>query len=277
MGGGALRVTILGCGSSAGVPRIGGDWGACDPANPRNRRSRSSILVERRAAHASDWAPETTTVALVDTAPELRLQLLDAGVGRLDGVLYTHDHADQTHGVDDLRILALRQDRRVPVFMSPETYATLGLRFRYCFEQAPGSLYPPILAAHPVVEAGETIAIDGPGGPIEALALAQEHGPTRSLGFRFGPLAYSNDVSALPRASLDALHGLELWIVDALRWTPHPTHAHVAQALAWIEALRPKRALLTNLHVDLDYAALDAATPAHVAPAYDGLQTVVPL
>lgn len=265
-----LRVTILGSGSSGGVPRVGGDWGACDPANPKNRRSRGSILVERKRA-GDPWGPETTTTVLVDTSPDMREQLLKADVRRMDAVLLTHDHADQTHGFDDLRAFWLMTRKRVPVYMDEATAAVMLRRFDYCFIQPEGSFYPVITEAHVTLKPGGVTVVQGPGGPVEALALDQDHGVVRSLGFRFGPAAYSNDVVDMPDETFAALAGLDVWIVDALQEAPHATHAHVAKTLGWIERLRPKRAVLTNLHQSLDYDALDARTPAHVSVGYDGL------
>ncbi len=267
------RFTILGCGSSGGVPRVGGVWGACDPNEPRNRRTRCSLLVEHRRAEQS-W-DEATTV-LIDTAPDMREQLLAVGVTRIDAVLYTHDHADQTHGIDDLRALAQTMRRRVPVHMDAATATTLTDRFRYCFHQRPGSLYPPILDARVDLKAGKPLSVEGPGGGLEILPLDQEHGPTRSLGFRFGDVAYSNDVSAMPEDTFARLGGLSVWIVDTLRYRPHVSHANLETALGWIERLRPGRAILTNLHVDLDYRRLCEETPDHVAPGYDGMQFELP-
>ncbi|MCG8443189.1 MAG: MBL fold metallo-hydrolase [Caulobacterales bacterium] len=270
-GGDRLRVTILGCGSSAGVPRVDGDWGECDPANPKNRRTRSSILVERAPAIA-EWDPARTTRVLVDTSPDLRAQLLASATTRVDGVLFTHHHADQSHGIDDLRPIALAAGRRIPVHMDPFTADILGRRFEYLFFAQEGSLYHPIMELHADLEPGARVRIDGPGGPVEALALAQRHGPIASLGFRFGPAAYSNDVSDMPPETFAALSGLQAWIVDALRRTPHPSHAHLSKALEWIDAVRPQHAYLTDMHVALDYDAVAAETPAHVSPAYDGLR-----
>jgi phosphoribosyl 1,2-cyclic phosphate phosphodiesterase len=269
--GGVLRFTVLGCGSSGGVPRIGGDWGSCDPTNPKNRRSRCSLLIERKRAD-DPWSPENTTTVLVDTSPDLREQMLRAEVKRLDAVLLTHDHADQTHGVDDLRVFWLMSRRRVPIHMSEETAAVMLRRFDYVFTQPAGSLYPAVADAHVDLAPGSVTVVAGPGGPIEARALDQDHGSMRTLGFRFGPAAYSNDVVDLPEESFAELQGLDLWIVDALQDAPHLTHAHVEKTLGWIARLAPRRAVLTNLHVTLDYAQLDARTPAHVSPAHDGLR-----
>ena len=259
----SLRLTILGCGSSAGVPRIGGHWGACDPANPRNRRRRCSVLVERQGSGG-------VTRLLIDTSPDLREQLLEVNVGILDAVLYTHDHADHTNGIDELRGIALNTRRRVPVWADQRTGELLQTRFSYCFYRAPGSDYPPILELNRL-KPGDAVAIDGPGGVIEALPFEVGHGRIDALGFRIGNVAYTPDLNAIPDESLAALAGLDVWIVDALRLAPHPSHFTVEEALEWIGRLAPKRAVLTNMHIDLDYDALSAKLPPHVVPAHDGM------
>lgn len=253
------RATILGCGSSTGVPRVGGDWGACDPGNPRNRRRRCSILIERGR-----------TAVLVDTSPDLREQLLDAKVKHLDAVLFTHEHADQTHGIDDLRAMAYLMRRRIDVFMDERTGRILKNRFDYCFETPRGSSYPPILTAHEVV-AGEAITIGRGSSEVVATAFEQDHGDIVSLGYRFGPIGYSSDVVDLDDKAFEILEGIDLWIVDSLRRSPHPTHAHVDKTLRWIERLNVPHAVLTNLHIELDYEALKASLPDHVEPAFDGM------
>jgi len=268
-----LEVTILGCGSSTGVPRIGGadgagDWGACDPSNPKNRRRRCSILLRQRG-------PDGETAVLIDTAPDLRDQLLEARCGRLDAVLITHDHADQTHGLDDLRAVAYGMRRRVEVYSDRFCLDSLRHKFRYAFETPPGSEYPPILNAHDIHELKE-FELTGAGGAIPVLPFRQQHGRIHSLGFRLGGLAYSPDVSALSEDSLAALEGIEVWILDALRHAPHPTHANVATALGWIARVKPARAILTNLHLDLDYETLKRELPAGVEPAYDGMTISLP-
>lgn len=247
------RVTILGCGSSTGVPRIGPDWGACDPNEPKNSRRRCSILVERGE-----------TKVLIDTAPELRQQLLDAEVRRLDAVVWTHDHADQCHGIDDLRMIYLHNGGAVEGYADARTLKVLTTRFNYCFEQPPGSLYPPIIRPH-VFDGAFSI------GALDILPIAQDHGSVTSFGFRFGDVAYSNDVVSLSEEAFASLQGVKLWIVDAMRYRPHPTHAHVARTLEWIARLKPERAVLTNLHIDLDYQTLRRELPAGVEPAYDGM------
>jgi phosphoribosyl 1,2-cyclic phosphate phosphodiesterase len=262
-----LELTILGCGSSGGVPRPALGWGACDPNNPKNRRRRCSILVERAA-------PDGKTQVLVDTSPDLREQLLGADVTKLDGVLFTHEHADHTHGVDDLRGLFIRHRRRLDAYLDEPTSRAMHARFGYCFMTPPGSDYPPILTEHRLVP-GKAVTIEGDGGPITALPVLQDHGDIPSLGFRFGNVAYSADLVGMPDDSAAALTGLDLWIVDALRHTPHPSHFSLSQTLDWIGRLKPKRAVLTNMHTDLDYDALCETLPPHVVPAYDGMQISV--
>ena len=242
------RFTILGCGSSMGVPRPALGWGACDPNNPKNRRRRTSLLVER-------IGPNGRTRVLVDTSPDLREQLLDADVEWLDGVLMTHEHADHCHGIDDLRALFVKKRRRLDMYLSETTSGIIRPRFHYCFETPPGSEYPPIVTEHRLAP-GQPVTIDGEGGPITALPILQQHGDITSLGFRFGGFAYSCDLSGMPPESVAALAGLDVWVVDALRYTPHPSHFSLADALAWIERLKPQRAILTNLHADLDYETL---------------------
>jgi len=258
-----LTLRILGCGSSGGVPRVGTGWGACDPEEPRNRRRRCSILVERASGAGR-------TTLLVDTSPDLREQLLDSGIRCLDGVLYTHAHADHTHGIDDLRPLVIAMRARIPVYADALTRSLLTTRFGYCFETPPGSAYPPILDLRDL-DADRDLTLEGEGGPITVASLPVEHGNEAALGFRFGNAAYMPDVSLIPDATLARLHGLDLLIIDALRDTPHPTHFSVSDALALIEAVRPRRAVLTNLHTDLDYGTLAARLPMGIAPAYDGM------
>ena len=251
-----MRVTILGCGSSGGVPRIGNDWGACDPHNPKNRRRRCSVLVEHEE-----------TCVVIDTAPDFREQMLDADVQRLDAVVFTHAHADQAHGIDDLRMFYLRQRALVPVYGNAETIATLHQRFDYCFAEVAG--YPPILAAH---------ELKGPQrvGSLDVVPFTVEHGQIEALGFRIGRFGYVPDVSGLPEAAMAELTGLDTLVLDALRYRPHPSHAHLEQALEWIEVLRPRRAVLTNLHIDLDYETLVAEVPDGVEPAYDRMVLDIP-
>ena len=266
-----LKFTILGCGSSGGVPRPALGWGDCDPNNPKNRRRRTSLLVERRAAQGNSAA---ITRVLVDTSPDLREQMIDTEVDWLDGVLYTHEHADHTHGIDDLRAFFLKRRRRVDVYLDEATSASVRAKFSYCFASPPGSDYPPIVTEHRLV-AGSPVTIAGEGGPIAALPLLQEHGDIASLGFRFGKLAYSADLSGLSAQSTAALANLDVWIVDALRYRPHPSHFSLDDALAWIERLKPRRAILTNLHADLDYEVLRGKLPVHVVPAFDGMTFAV--
>lgn len=263
-----LEVTILGCGSSGGVPRGDGDWGDCDPAEPRNRRSRCSLAARRRG-------PEGETTVLVDTSPDLREQALAAGIRRIDAVLYTHDHADQTHGIDDLRVFAAIARRRLPAYMDAATRAALTRRFDYIFESCLG--YPAILEALDLPPHGERWSVSGPGGAIPVTTFDQAHGPIRSVGYRLGPVVYSPDVSGLGDAAFEAIEGAQLWIVDALRLTPHPTHAHLDLTLQWIARSGVPRAVLTNLHIDMDYNAVGRTLPDGVELAHDGWTAVLPL
>jgi len=259
-----LTFTILGCGSSMGVPRVALGWGECDPNNPKNRRRRCALLVERTG-------PGGVTRVLVDCTPDLREQLLEAKVDWLDGVLITHEHADHTHGIDDLRPLFVHKRRRVDVYLDEATSRAMHARFGYCFMTPPASEYPPILTEHRLAP-GQTLTIAGAGGAIEALPVLQEHGDIPSLGFRFGNVAYSADIKKLPAESIAALVGLDVWIVDALRKPPHPSHFNLEEALDWIARIKPKRAILTNLHSDMDYANLCATLPPGVEPAFDGMR-----
>jgi phosphoribosyl 1,2-cyclic phosphate phosphodiesterase len=263
----SLRFTILGCGSSGGVPRPALGWGDCNPNNPKNRRRRTSLLVER-------IGPSGVTRVLIDTPPDLREQLLDADANSLDAVFYTHDHADHTHGIDDLRAFFISQRRLVDVYLDAQTSKSVRERFDYCFQSPPGSDYPPIAREHRFAP-GQPISVEGKGGPIVGLPLLQAHGDTASFGFRFGRVAYSCDLSTLPPDSAAALTGLDVWILDALRYRPHPSHFSVADALGWIERLKPGRAILTNLHSDLDYDKLRGELPPHIEPAFDGMRVEI--
>ncbi|AUR10797.1 metallo beta-lactamase domain-containing protein [Phaeobacter inhibens] len=264
---GVLRFTILGCGSSGGVPRLGGHWGDCDPDNPRNRRRRCSLLVERDG-------PEGTTTVLIDTSPDMRSQLLDTGTGRLDGVVYTHSHADHVHGIDDLRMIVFNMRDRIPVYADGDTQNALLSRFGYAFVQPAGSPYPPILDLRSI---DGPLTISGPGGDITLRPFEVNHGSMDALGFRIGDLAYLPDVAKIPDSALAELQDLDCWILDALRRKPHPTHLSLDEALEWIERMAPKRAVLTNMHIDLDYAQVAAETPDHIDPAYDGMVIEYPI
>jgi phosphoribosyl 1,2-cyclic phosphate phosphodiesterase len=251
-----VQVTILGCGTSGGVPRVGGEggngeWGVADRNDPRNRRRRCSILVQDQGK-----------TILIDTSPDLRAQLLDARVGRIDAVLWTHEHADQVHGIDDLRPYMLRQGP-IEAWSDERTYGILLKRFSYCFSAEDG-FYNPIYRHH---------VVEGPfvAAGLDVRPFVQDHGIATSLGFRFGPFAYANDCVTLSEAALETMAGVDVLVVDAMRYRPHPTHAHLDRALEWIARIAPKRAFLTNLHVDMDYAELDRLTPAHVRPCHDGL------
>ncbi|KIC47110.1 PhnP [Ruegeria sp. ANG-S4] len=256
-----FRFTILGCGSSGGVPRLGGHWGECDPRNPKNIRRRCSLLVERDG-------PNGTTTVLIDTSPDMRSQLLDTETGRLDGVVYTHSHADHMNGIDDLRMIVFNMKSRVPVWADGDTQNDLLGRFGYAFVQPEGSPYPPILDLKTI---NGPFEIDGPGGSIPFAPFSVNHGSIDALGFRINDLAYLPDVAEFHDDTRDALADLDCLIIDALRRSPHPTHAHLEKTLGWIDELRPRSAVLTNMHIDLDYATVDAETPDYITPAFDGM------
>ncbi|HVH81139.1 MAG TPA: MBL fold metallo-hydrolase [Stellaceae bacterium] len=246
---------MLGCGPSTGVPAVGPDWGACDPADPRNRRRRASLLIESRGK-----------TVLIDTSPDLRLQLIDAGTTRVDAVVMTHAHADHLHGIDDLRSVNRLMKKAIPLYADATTMGEIGRRFGYVLEPiGPGGFFfKPTLDPHiidaPFVAAG-----------IPFVPFVQDHGFSKTLGFRIGPLGYSTDVVELDDAAFAALAGIELWIVDCLRYEPHPTHSHLAKTLAWIERVKPRRAILTHMDRPLDYRVLAARLPAGVEPGQDGL------
>lgn len=256
-----MKVIMLGCGGSGGVPlpdgTPGGHWGNCDPANPKNRRRRASVLVE-----------EAGRRLLIDCSPDLREQIIDAGPGRIDAVLFTHAHADHTHGLDDLRALSYRQGGAIPAYMDAPTRETLTLRFDYAFRSSHKAerLYPALMDDR-TLEVGQPFTAAG----FQVLAFRQDHGNVHSLGFRIGGFAYSTDLVGLDETAVAALRGLDLWIVDCLRHEPHPTHTHFASTLRWIEALQPKRAVLTHMNQSVDYARLAADCPPGVEPGYDGL------
>jgi phosphoribosyl 1,2-cyclic phosphate phosphodiesterase len=262
-----LTLTILGCGSSAGVPRPALGWGACDPNNPKNRRRRCSLLVERATESG-------TTRVVIDTSPDLREQLIDANVDHIDAVFLTHEHADQTHGIDDLRSVVLHQRRRIPVYLNKSTAQFILVRFSYCFEQLSGSNYPPIVQGLPI-EAGETRTVTGRGGDLALKAFLLRHGDIPALGYRVGNAAYTPDVSDIPPASWPSLEDLDLWIIDGLRYAGHPSHFSINDALFWIDRFKPKRAIITNMHSDVDYEVLRQSLPRNVIPAYDGMQVEV--
>lgn len=251
----SLKVTILGAGTSSGVPRIGGDWGKCDPTEPRNARTRVSILVE-----------SATTRLLVDTSPDMRAQLLAAGVVHLDAVLWTHDHADHCHGIDDLRQVMHHRGTAVPGYGHPATMRRLRERFTYCFDGREG--YRATIAAHELAD-GETMI-----GDIAVQWVAQPHGHIHSTGFRFDldgrSVAYATDFHIATDHMLALYEGVDLLVIDALREKPHPTHPHLAMTLEIIERVRPGCAILTHMDQSMDYASLCATLPAGVEPGYDG-------
>lgn len=265
MGEGAVyRFTVLGCGSSPGTPRLNGDWGNCDPSNPKNKRLRASLLVERVRPDGKK------TVVCIDTGPDFRAQMIAADVKQMDGVVYTHAHADHVHGIDDLRTFVIMQRERINIYADDLTMERLREGFGYCLEQPRGSSYPPILNPNRI-EHDETIEIEGEGGTVSLEPLLQFHGDIHSLGFRIGDFAYCSDVSNFPDDTLSKLHGLDVLIIDALQYREHPSHLSLEQALGFIEIIKPKRAFLTHMHIPLDYETVRMETPENVEPSFDGL------
>jgi phosphoribosyl 1,2-cyclic phosphate phosphodiesterase len=224
-------------------------------------------MAERASAHG-------TTRVVIDTAPDLREQLIDAEVDHIDAVFLTHEHADQTHGIDDLRSVMLHQRRRIPTYLSQSTAKDIMHRFSYCFVAPPGSDYPPILTQH-AIEAGDSQVILGQGGEVTLKAFLVQHGSIPALGYRIGNAAYTPDLNDIPPQSWPCLENLDLWIVDALRHAPHPSHFTLSDALGWIDRFKPRRAILTNMHCDLDYEVLRGSLPDGVVPAYDGMRVEV--
>ena len=260
-------LTILGSGSSAGVPRPALGWGACDPNNRLNRRRRCSLMVERTSEAG-------ITRIVIDTSPDLREQLIDANVDHIDAVFLTHEHADQTHGIDDLRAVVMNMRRRIPVYMNQSTAAHVAMRFSYCFVAPPGSDYPPILD-HRTIEGGESRTIDGKGGAVTLTAFEVQHGQIPALGYRINDAVYTPDVGDIPQASWRYLENMELWIIDGLRWTQHSSHFSISDALSWIDRFKPRRAVITNMHADADYEAVRAKCPDGVIPGHDGMRLVL--
>lgn len=261
---GRLRFTILGCGSSPGVPRVIGDWGNCDPTEPKNRRTRCAAMAELAAENGG------VTRVVIDTGPDFRAQMLGADVRRLDAVIYTHAHADHIHGVDDLRGFWHEQRRLIDIFADASTLNRLNQAFGYCFATPAGSSYPPILRAN-LIDHGKPVVIEGDGGALTFEPLPQVHGDIVSLGFRIGTLAYCPDVSAFPPSTAERLRDLDVLVIDALQYRTHPSHFSLAETLDWIDRLKPRRAILTHMHTPLDYATVLRETPHNVEPAFDGL------
>ena len=257
-----LSFNILGCGSSGGVPRLGGNWGDCDSNNNKNQRTRCSLLVELKTA-------EGVTRVLIDTSPDMRSQLLKANVGKLDGVVYTHEHADHVHGIDDLRMVFFNMRKRINVWADTKTQEALFQKFGYTFVQAEGSPYPPILEMSTI---NDQFSIDGPGGEITFNPFNVQHGTITSIGLRIEDVAYIPDISEMNEEAWDQIKKANIWILDALRRTPHQSHTHLSQSLEWIKKSGVKKGILTNMHIDMDYETLLNELPSNVEPAYDGMR-----
>ncbi len=257
-----LSFKILGCGSSGGVPRLGGNWGDCDPSNRKNHRSRCSLLVELLSS-------EGVTRVLIDTSPDMRSQLLKANVGKLDGVVYTHEHADHVHGIDDLRMIFFNMRKRINVWADTKTQEALLKKFGYTFMQAEGSPYPPILEMATI---DGQFSIEGPGGEITFNPFEVQHGTITSLGLRIDDVTYIPDISEMNKEAWKHIKKTNIWILDALRRTPHQSHTHLSQSLEWIKKSGVKKGILTNMHIDMDYETLLHELPSNVEPAYDGMR-----
>jgi phosphoribosyl 1,2-cyclic phosphate phosphodiesterase len=260
------RFTILGCASSPGVPRVDGSWGACNPNNPKNRRTRAALLVEQIGKDGG------ITSVVIDTGPDFRQQMITAGVKHIDAVLYTHPHADHVHGIDDVRGYFHAQHRPIPIYADEFTMDRIEQGFGYCLKTPPGSGYPPIAEPHIIESPDSPVTIDGAGGKVTFMPVLQEHGSIHSLGFRVGNFAYCCDVSNFPERSFAKLKGLDLLVLDCLQYKYHPSHLSLVQALGWIERFAPKRTILTHMHVPLDYDKVMDETPDHVEPGFDGMR-----
>lgn len=261
----SMRVTVLGCGGSRGVPVIAQGWGRCDPTNPKNRRLRPSVLVEGFLKGPGEG--EGAVSVLIDTSPDLRQQILSTDLRRLDAVLWTHTHADHSHGIDELRELCRAMQAPIEAHALPEHLAELQIRFDYCFDPLrPGDpYYRPVLVPNP---------IEGPFavGCLPVVPFAQDHGYSKTTGYRIDRFAYSTDVVRLGDEAFAALEGIDVWIVDCCRIEPpHPVHAHLALTLEWIARVKPKRAYLTHMDQTMDYDTVRRMLPPGVEPAYDGL------
>jgi len=256
-----MKVTVLGCGSSGGLPLIGNDWGKCDPGNEKNRRTRASVLIE-----------QGDTVLLVDTSPDLREQLLRENVQKLTAVLYTHAHADHCHGIDDLRSMNWRMKAPIDIYGDAATIEKLTSRFDYIFNTRTegDNYYKPSLNPH-IIRAGEKLQF----GPLTVVPFEQDHTYISTLGFRVGKFAYTTDAKRLDEDAFKALEGIDVWIVDCVSKNPHPTHSHLQQTVEWIERVKPKRAYLTHMGQGLDYETICGELPEHIRPAYDGLQIIL--
>jgi phosphoribosyl 1,2-cyclic phosphate phosphodiesterase len=255
----SFKVTVLGCGASAGVPIIGNIWGNCDPKNPKNRRRRSSIFIEY-----------DDTKLLVDTSPDMREQLIDTGISTFDAIFYTHEHADHTHGIDDLRLIYyLNNQKSIPVYTDQRCMNELHQRFPYLFGIGNNAATPEDFNAflEPHIISTDPFTIKD----IPMIPFIQDHGTITSLGFRIEDFAYSTDAVNLDETAFEKLKGIKVWVVDCLRMTPSKVHAHLDKTLEWIDRVNPEQAYFTQMSADLDYDKLCQILPSHIRPAYDGL------
>lgn len=251
-----MKVHILGCGSAGGVPSLSRGWGECDPSNPKNRRRRPSIMIE-----------QGRTQVLVDTGADIREQLWEKQIRHLDGVIYTHDHADHLNGIDDLREINRAMMAPIPIYGFPEVMANIQTRFSYVIggpEEGSAGIFRPMLLPNAV---NESFAI----GNVTFLPIEQDHGYGRTMGIRFGDFAYSTDLVHLSEAAFEILAGTRVWIIGCLMRQPHPTHAHLDRVLEWIARVKPERAILTHMTPLLDYQSLKESLPTGIEPAYDGM------
>lgn len=263
----SLEFTILGCGSSSGVPRITGDWGICDPNDSKNRRRRCAVLVQKTNDNGQ-------TNILIDTGADIHHQLVGVGLLKLDAVLLTHEHADHTHGIDDLRAFAQDSRKQMPIYMTDTTFADVGAKFSYCFEQVEGSYYPAILKRI-TIEYGVGFAVTGEGGTVEIMPIKVTHGSIDATAFLIDGVMYSADVSDIPNQSIEAFENLAVWVIDCLRPRSHVSHFGLQEALIWIEKMQPQKAILTNMTGEFDYQTLKdemALKNLNIEPAFDGMK-----
>ena len=255
-----MKITILGCGHTYGTPMIGDLWFNCDPKNPKNSRTRASVLVQHKDENI-----------LIDSSPDLRAQLLSNKISDIHAVLYTHDHSDHCHGINDIGVISRAKKKLIPIFSDQKTFSSLEKSFDYAFDKGQIPHYASFLE-NTLITPSTPFSVCG----LSVLPIKQDHGYGTSLGFRMGNFAYSTDVKNMPEKAFKELEGIDTWVVDCLKEEEHPTHSHLSQTLEWIERVKPKRAILTHMHPLLDYETLQKKLPKGVEPAYDGLSFNLP-